>query len=46
MVTLEASNYPGWFLHHRRNQLWVDQTDGSQIFRVEASFWLRPALAG
>ena len=44
-VTLEASNYPGWFLHHRGNQLWVDQTDGSRAFRVEASFRLRPALA-
>lgn len=44
-VTLEASNYPGWFLHHRGNQLWVDQTDGSRAFRVETSFRLRAALA-
>jgi RNA polymerase sigma factor (sigma-70 family) len=43
-VMLEASNYPGWFVHHRGNQMWVDQTDGSQVFRTEASLRLRPAL--
>jgi RNA polymerase sigma factor (sigma-70 family) len=45
-VTLEASNYPGWFLRHRGSELWVDQTDNSAAFRAEASFRLRPALAG
>jgi RNA polymerase sigma factor (sigma-70 family) len=44
-VTLESSNYPGWFLHHRGSELWVDQTDGGTVFRTEASFRLRPALA-
>jgi hypothetical protein len=45
-VTLESSNYPGWYLHHRGGQLWVDQTDGSTAFHAETSFRLRPALAG
>ena len=44
-VTLEASNYPGWFLHHRGSELWVDQTDGSPAFHAQTSFRLRPALA-
>ena len=44
-VTLEASNYPGWFLHHRGSELWVDQTDGSTAFLSATSFRLRPALA-
>ena len=44
-VTLEASNYPGWFLRHRGRELWVDQTDGTAAFRTAASFRLRPALA-
>jgi RNA polymerase sigma factor (sigma-70 family) len=44
-VTLEASNYPGWFVHHRGSELWVDQTDRSTAFRVESSFRFRPALA-
>jgi hypothetical protein len=44
-VVLEASNYPGWFLHHRGRELWVDQTDGSAAFRAGTEFRLRPALA-
>jgi hypothetical protein len=44
-VTLESSNYPGWYLHHRGTELWVDQTDGGTAFHTEASFRLRPALA-
>jgi RNA polymerase sigma factor (sigma-70 family) len=44
-VTLEASNYPGWYLHPRGSQLWVDQTDRSTAFRAETSFRVRPALA-
>jgi hypothetical protein len=45
-VTLESSNYPGWFVHHRGSELWVDQTDNGTAFQTEASFRLRPALAG
>jgi RNA polymerase sigma factor (sigma-70 family) len=44
-ITLEASNYPGWFLHRRDDQLWVDQTDGSATFRAESSFRVGPGLA-
>ncbi|MET0425382.1 MAG: AbfB domain-containing protein, partial [Actinoplanes sp.] len=45
-ITLEASNYPGWFLHHRGSELWVDQTDGSAAFLAESSFRARPGLTG
>ncbi|AGZ41268.1 sigma-70 family RNA polymerase sigma factor [Actinoplanes friuliensis] len=44
-VALESSNYPGWFLRHRDNELWVDQTDGSTAFRTDGSFRVRPPLA-
>jgi RNA polymerase sigma factor (sigma-70 family) len=44
-IVLEASNYPGWYLHHRGNELWVDQANASTTFRAETSFRLRPALA-
>jgi RNA polymerase sigma factor (sigma-70 family) len=44
-VALESANYPGWFLHHRGRELWVDQKDGSAAFRAETAFRLRPALA-
>ncbi|GIG00964.1 sigma-70 family RNA polymerase sigma factor [Catellatospora citrea] len=45
-VLLESSNYPGWFLHRRGSELWVDQTDGTAAFRAASSFRIRPPLAG
>ncbi|MBO3736510.1 sigma-70 family RNA polymerase sigma factor [Actinoplanes flavus] len=42
-VALESSNYPGWFLRHRGNELWVDQSDDSAAFRADGSFLIRPA---
>ncbi|MFI7547159.1 sigma-70 family RNA polymerase sigma factor [Actinoplanes sp. NPDC049599] len=43
-VALESSNYPGWFVRHVGDELWVDQFDGSAAFRADSSFLLRPAL--
>ncbi|GAA1653583.1 sigma-70 family RNA polymerase sigma factor [Catellatospora bangladeshensis] len=45
-VLLEASNYPGWFMHRRGTQLWVDHSDGSAAFQAESAFRVRPPLAG
>ncbi len=45
-ITLESSNYPGWFLRHRGDELWVDQFEGTAAFRADGSFLVRPALAG
>ncbi|MGI5216037.1 sigma-70 family RNA polymerase sigma factor [Plantactinospora sp. CA-290183] len=45
-VSLESSNYPGWFLRHRGLQLWVDQLTDDAAFRADASFRARPPLAG
>jgi hypothetical protein len=42
-VSLESANYPGWFLRHRGENLWVDQSDGNATFRAESSFHLRDA---
>ncbi|MFC4072446.1 sigma-70 family RNA polymerase sigma factor [Actinoplanes subglobosus] len=44
-VTLEASNYPGWFLRHRGDELWVDQSKGAAAFGADDSFLVRPPLA-
>ncbi|MET0495764.1 MAG: AbfB domain-containing protein, partial [Actinoplanes sp.] len=43
-VALESSNYPGWFLRHRGDELWVDQSDGSAAFLADGSFRARPPL--
>ena len=43
-ITLESSNYPGWFLHRRDNQLWVDQSNGTDQFLADSSFRVRSPL--
>jgi RNA polymerase sigma factor (sigma-70 family) len=45
-VSLESSNYPGWFLHQRGAELWVDHADGTEAFGVASSFRIRSPLAG
>jgi len=45
-VRLESSNYPGWFVRHRDDEMWVDQSDGSKAFGASTSFLVRPPLSG
>ncbi|GAA3772034.1 hypothetical protein GCM10022225_69230 [Plantactinospora mayteni] len=45
-VSLESSNYPGWFLRHRNLELWVDRATDNPGFRTDASFRVRPPLVG
>jgi RNA polymerase sigma factor (sigma-70 family) len=45
-VWLESSNYPGWFLRHRGDEVWVDHSDRSEPFQADSSFLIRPPLAG
>ncbi|GAA0580123.1 hypothetical protein GCM10010172_76330 [Paractinoplanes ferrugineus] len=43
-ITLESKNYPGYFVRHVGDALWIDQNDGSAGFRAQSSFAVRPAL--
>jgi RNA polymerase sigma factor (sigma-70 family) len=43
-VSLESVNFPGFFLRHVGDELWIDQFDGSAGFRAGASFRVRPPL--
>ena len=45
-VSLESANYPGWYLRHIGNELWVDWSDGTAAFRAASSSRIRPPLAG
>ena len=45
-VLLESSNYPGWFVHRREGELWVDMSDDSAAFVTASSFQVRSPLAG
>jgi hypothetical protein len=44
-VSLESTNFPGYYLRHRNNELWVERNDGSTLFRNDASFSQRAGLA-
>ncbi|MCD0443383.1 family 43 glycosylhydrolase [Glycomyces sp. A-F 0318] len=44
-VSLESANYPGHYLRHRNYEIWVEQGDGSSLFRSDASFHRRDGLA-
>ncbi|WP_144127866.1 sigma-70 family RNA polymerase sigma factor [Catellatospora sichuanensis] len=45
-ILLESRNYPGWFVHRRGTELWVDlAADGTADFDTECSFRARPPLA-
>jgi RNA polymerase sigma factor (sigma-70 family) len=44
-VLLESWNYPGWFVHRRAAEVWVDHSDGSAAFLRDSTFWIRSPLA-
>ncbi|QFZ21735.1 family 43 glycosylhydrolase [Saccharothrix syringae] len=44
-VSLESTNFPGYYLRHRNYELWVERNDGSAVFRADASFTRRAGLA-
>jgi len=44
-VSLESTNYPGYYLRHRNYEVWVERDDGSATFRADASFQRRAGLA-
>ncbi|MGN9766482.1 family 43 glycosylhydrolase [Micromonospora sp. SD12] len=44
-VSLESTNFPGYYLRHRDFALYVEQNDGSALFGGDASFHRRSGLA-
>jgi GH43 family beta-xylosidase len=44
-VSLESTNFPGYYLRHRNYELWVERADGTTTFRGDASFFRRTGLA-
>ncbi|SEG43023.1 Beta-xylosidase, GH43 family [Nonomuraea solani] len=45
-VSLESTNYPGYYLRHRNHEAWVQQRDGTTLFNADASFIRRTGLTG
>jgi hypothetical protein len=44
-VSLESANFPGYYLRHRDQEVWLERDDGSTQFRNDASFYRRAGLA-
>jgi GH43 family beta-xylosidase len=44
-VSLESTNFPGYYLRHENFEVWVRQNDGSATFAADASFTRRAGLA-
>ncbi|WP_428965904.1 family 43 glycosylhydrolase [Micromonospora fluostatini] len=44
-VSLESTNFPGYYLRHRGYAGYVERNDGSTLFAGDASFHRRPGLA-
>jgi hypothetical protein len=41
-VTFESTNYPGYFLRHQSSRIKLQQDDGSDLFKLDATFARRP----
>ncbi|WP_434739599.1 family 43 glycosylhydrolase [Micromonospora sp. SH-82] len=44
-ISLESTNFPGYYLRHRGFALYVERDDGSAVFDGDASFHRRAGLA-
>lgn len=45
-VSFESVNYPGYYLRHRKSVLVLTKYDGSSLNAKDATFCVRPGLAG
>ncbi len=45
-TSLRSYNYPNHYLRHNGLRLYIDVSDGTDQFRKDATFAVRPALAG
>jgi hypothetical protein len=44
-ISFESKNYPGRFICDRNYQLWIDPNDGSDLFKLHATFQQQSGLA-
>lgn len=43
-VSFQSVNYPNAYLRHRNGEVWLDNNDGSNLFRQDATFIQQPGL--
>lgn len=44
-VSIQSIDYPGYYVRHRDNLIWLDANDGTEHFPADATWWLRPGIA-
>lgn len=44
-VSLESANHPGYYLHRKNIEVWVEKDDGTAAFWNDAGFYRRAGLA-
>jgi hypothetical protein len=44
-VSLEAANFPGYYLRQKNSEVWLEKNDGTPAFASDASFYRRSGLA-
>ncbi|MGW1269571.1 family 43 glycosylhydrolase [Streptomyces sp. NPDC002491] len=44
-VSLEAANFPGYYLRNKNSEVWLEKNDGTPAFAADASFYRRSGLA-
>ncbi|QIY74297.2 AbfB domain-containing protein [Streptomyces sp. RLB1-33] len=44
-VSLESANHPGYHLHRKNNDVWVEKDEGTAAFGNDAGFYRRAGLA-
>jgi hypothetical protein len=44
-ISFESANMPGYFIRHKNFELWIDRSNGTDLFRKDATFSLVDSLA-
>lgn len=44
-ISIESSNFPGFFLRHQNNMLILSADDNSDTFEADVTWWIRPGIA-
>lgn len=44
-VSLEAANFPGYYLRQKNSEVWLEKNDGTSTFASDATFYQRAGLA-
>lgn len=44
-VSIESVNFPGFYIRHQDNVIWLSADDHTESYAADATWWIRPGLA-